>query len=109
MDHVQEEVADWRDALNGHAKTLNAMRKDLVDVRTEMRDGFAKVDENFAKVHDKFELLRQGQEAITDLLTRRLGEPDEETRSGDESGHLAADLGRRVPASAAAREHAVRQ
>jgi hypothetical protein len=66
---AEEDVADWRDALNGHAKTLNAMRKDLVDVRTEMRDGFGK--------------LAKGQELITDLLTRHLSEPCEETRADD--------------------------
>jgi hypothetical protein len=73
---VQEEVADWRDALNGHAKTLTAMRTDLVDVRTEMRDGFKKMRDDFGK-------LAKGQDLITDLLTRHLGEPGEATRADD--------------------------
>ena len=80
VGNVEEEVADWRDALNSHAKTLNAMREDLVDVRTEMRAGFADVR---SEMRDSFGKLAKGQELITDLLTRHLGEPCEETRAGD--------------------------
>jgi hypothetical protein len=92
-----EEVADWRDTLNGHTKTINAIRDDQVDQGkklarvekemhagfAEMNENFAKVDENFAKVQKKFDLLHQGQDRITKLLTRHLDAPDEETRAGD--------------------------
>jgi hypothetical protein len=85
-----QEVADWRGTVNGHTKTLNAMsekidlfqkriderldkaetevRKEFADVRSEMRKGFGK--------------LAKGQELITDLLTKHLDAPDEETRAG---------------------------
>jgi hypothetical protein len=66
------------------------MRTGFADVRSEMRDGFAKVDANFAKVdanfakvEDQFRQVRRGQEAITDLLTRHLGEPGEEMQASD--------------------------
>jgi chromosome segregation ATPase len=45
-------------------------------------ENFARVDENFAKVERKFELLHRGQDRITDLLTRHLGEWTDETRAG---------------------------
>jgi hypothetical protein len=98
---TDREVADWRTTLNNHTKLLNTIRDDVVDqgkkvdkLETEMRDGFAKVDANFArvdanfakvdanfaKVEDKFQLLFRGQEEITQLLTRHLGEPDDKTR-----------------------------
>lgn len=77
---TDQEVADWRTTLNNHTHTLNAMSEQIDNrfnkVEAEMRDGFAKVNE-------KFELLHQGQEQITNLLTRHLGEPDEKTRAGD--------------------------
>lgn len=95
MDDVQdlarrtgEEVADWRDTLNGHTKTLNALRKDQVDqgkrlarVEKEVHAGFDQTNENFTEVEKKFDLLFQGQDRITKLLTRHLGGPDEETRA----------------------------
>jgi uncharacterized coiled-coil DUF342 family protein len=88
-----QEVAEWRTTLNNHTKTLNAMsdqlngRFDKVDERfdkleAEMRDGFAKADKNFAKVEEKFKLLHEGQDRITKLLTRHLGEPDDGTHAG---------------------------
>jgi oligoendopeptidase F len=70
-----EEVANWRQTLDGHTKLLNAIRKDHVDqskrldkLEAEMRNGFGE--------------LAKGQELITGLLTRHLNEPDEETRAG---------------------------
>jgi hypothetical protein len=79
---TDREVADWRQTLNNHTNTLNTIRLNQVDqgktltrLEKEMRDGFAKVE-------DKFELIRQGQEQITDLLTWHLGELDEETSTG---------------------------
>ena len=42
----------------------------------------AKVTRLEAKVDEKFEILHKGQKQITELLTRHLGEPDEETRAG---------------------------
>jgi hypothetical protein len=91
---TDREVAEWRTTLNNHSNMLNGMSEQIderftkVDkrfdkVEAEMRDGFAKVDQNFAKVETKFKLLQQGQDRITKLLTRHLGEPDEETRAGD--------------------------
>jgi esterase/lipase len=98
---TDREVAEWRTTLNNHSNMLNGMSEQIderftkVDkrfdkVEAEMRDGFAKVDQNFAKVDQnfakvetKFKLLQQGQDRITKLLTRHLGEPDEETRAGD--------------------------
>lgn len=95
-----QEVADWRTTLNNHTNTLNAMsdqingrfnkvddRFDKVDKRidkleAEVRDGFAKADKNFAKVEEKFKLLHEGQDRITKLLTRHLGEPDDGTHAG---------------------------
>jgi uncharacterized phage infection (PIP) family protein YhgE len=103
MDDVQklasgtdQEVADWRTTLNNHTNTLNALRDDQVDqgkklarVEKEMQAGFrqmnenfAKVDANFTEVEKKFALLERGQDQITKLLTRHLGEPGEETRTG---------------------------
>jgi hypothetical protein len=83
---TDREVADWRETLNNHTQTLNAMGEkiDLFQERVDDRlDKFeAKVDEGFAKVEKKFKLLHQGQEQITQLLTSHLGEPDEETRAG---------------------------
>lgn len=104
---TDREVSDLQAVLNGHTGVLNAIRDDqrdqgrqfakfeaetrreFADVRAEMRDGFAKVDANFAKVdanfakvEEKFALLSKGQEAITRLLTKHLGDPDDETPAG---------------------------
>lgn len=96
---AEREVSDMQTVFRGHTGVLNAIRDDQVkqgaelasvkaevkNVKAEMHEGFAKVDENFAKVENKFVQLQQGQEQITDLLTRHLGEPAEETRAGDAS------------------------
>ena len=107
---ADKDVADFKTVLVGHTGVINAIRNDQVEqgkelakikaevksVKAEMREGFAKVDqnfakvdqnfakvdENFAKVEDKFAQLREGQEKITDLLTKRLGGPDEEMPAG---------------------------
>ena len=89
MDNVEDlagrtgqEVAEWRATLNNHTELLNAIRDDhvdqgkelvklkveLADVRSEMRKGFGK--------------LAKGQELITDLLTRHLGDADKEPPAG---------------------------
>jgi len=98
MDDVQdlarrtgEEVANWRDTLNNHTKTLNGMSDKIELFQERVDKSFDQVDERFdklegemrdgfAEVERKFELLRKGQEQITNLLTKHLGEPDEETR-----------------------------
>src|SRR5262245_41571239 len=74
---TDREVAGWQITLNNHTKLLNTIRDGQVDqgkrlakLETEMRDGFAKMDANFAMMEDKFELLRQGQDDITKLLTK---------------------------------------
>lgn len=83
---TDQEVSGWRGVLNNHTQALNAMGEkiDLFQKRVDAR--FDEVDDRFdkleAKVDDKFELLRQGQEKITGLLTRHLGETDEETHTG---------------------------
>lgn len=103
---ADKDVADFKTVLVGHTGVINAIRDDQVEqgkqlarVEKEMHAGFArmdanfakvdenfaKVDENFAKVEDKFAQLREGQEQITDLLTRRLGGPDEEVPAGGAS------------------------
>lgn len=90
---TDQEVSGWRGVLNNHTQALNAMGEKIdlfqkrVDARfDEVDDRFDEVDDRFdkleAKVDDKFELLRQGQEKITGLLTRHLGETDEETHTG---------------------------
>ncbi|HEX6353679.1 hypothetical protein [Actinophytocola sp.] len=56
-------------------KHFDKVDKRFDKLEGEMRDGFSEVEK-------KFELLHRGQEQITELLTRHLGEPDEETRSG---------------------------
>jgi uncharacterized coiled-coil DUF342 family protein len=75
VDDVQEEVAAWRATLNGHTQTLNAMREDL-DKHGK------KLDKVEKEMHAGFAKLAKGQELITDLLTRHLGEPDEESGVG---------------------------
>jgi SMC interacting uncharacterized protein involved in chromosome segregation len=89
MDDVQDlagrtgqEVAGWRTTLNNHTRLLNTIKEDQADLRKKVEDGFAKVDENFAEVEKKFQQLHQGQERITKLLTRHLGEPDQEPHTG---------------------------
>lgn len=100
---AESEVSDMQTVFRGHTGVLNAIRNDQVkqgmelasvktevkNVRAEMHDGFAKVDANFAKVDEnftkveaKFELLRDGQDRITELLTRHLDEPAEEKHAG---------------------------
>jgi hypothetical protein len=95
---TDREVSDLHVTLKGHTGVLNAIREDQVDqgkklalvenrmgnLERAVHDGFTKVDENFAKVEEKFDVLHQGQEQITRLLNRRLGELDEETSRGDE-------------------------
>jgi hypothetical protein len=89
---ADKDVADFKTVLVGHTGVINAIRDDQVEhgkqlarVEKEMHAGFARMDENFAKVEDKFAQLREGQEQITDLLTRRLGGPDEEMPAGGTS------------------------
>jgi hypothetical protein len=98
---AESEVSDMQTVFRGHTGVLNAIRQDQVkqgmelasvkaevkNVRAEMHTGFAQVDEEFADVRSEmrkgFGELARGQELITNLLTRHLGEPDEETRAGD--------------------------
>ena len=91
---TDRDVADWRTTLNNHTDLLNGMgdKIDLFQERVDKRftrleakvdANFTMVDANFTKMEDKFELLRKGQDQITKLLTRHLGEPDEEMRAGD--------------------------
>ncbi len=94
---ADKDVADFKTVLIGHTGVINAIRDDQVEhgkrlarLEAEVRSGFANVDANFAKVdtnfgkiEEKFELLSKGQEAITQLLSRHLGEPDEETHAGE--------------------------
>lgn len=47
------------------------MRTGFARVDAEMRDGFARVD---AEARKNYSMLAQGQQKITDLLTRHLGE-----------------------------------
>lgn len=75
VESVKAEVTDVR-------AEVGNVRAEVESVRAEVRDGFAKADENFTEVERKFATLRQGQEQITDLLTRHLGEPDEEASAG---------------------------
>jgi polyhydroxyalkanoate synthesis regulator phasin len=91
-----EEMAGWRTTLNNHTKLLNAIRDDVVDqgkvladqgkklarVEKEMHAGFARIDDNFTEVEKKFAVLYRGQDQITRLLTRALGEPDDGTTAG---------------------------
>ena len=84
--NTDQDVADWRTTLNNHTKTINAwgeqinarfdrveaeMRSEFADVRLEMRTGFG--------------TLAEGQAKITKLLTKHLGEPDDETPAGGAS------------------------
>jgi SMC interacting uncharacterized protein involved in chromosome segregation len=80
---TDREVAEWRTTLNNHTNMLNGMSEQIDERFTKVDKRFDKVDQNFAKVETKFKLLQQGQDRITKLLTRHLGEPDEETRAGD--------------------------
>ncbi|TDV52379.1 hypothetical protein [Actinophytocola oryzae] len=100
---TDREVSDLQVTLKGHNGVLNAIREDQVDQgkkldlverrlgKLEMKvdenfakvdENFAKVDENFAKVEAKFDVLYQGQEKITQLLNRHLGEPDDDIHGG---------------------------
>lgn len=88
MDNVEDlagrtgqEVAEWRATLNNHTKLLKAIRDDHVDQGKHLTGLEAKVTRLEAKVDEKFEILHKGQKQITELLTRHLGEPDDETRA----------------------------
>lgn len=97
LEHGKQLARVEKEMRTGFADVRSEMRDGFADVRSEMRDGFAKVDANFAKVdanfakvdanfakvEDQFRQVRRGQEAITDLLTRHLGEPGEELRASD--------------------------
>jgi hypothetical protein len=97
---AESDAADCKSVLHGQTGVLNAIRKDQVAqaekiavmdakiddgfarVDTEMRDGFARVDtemrDGFARVdaeaRKNYAMLAHGQERITELLTRQLGE-----------------------------------
>lgn len=97
MDNVEglagrtgQEAAGWRTTLDNHTKMINAWgeqlnaRFDRVDARLGQLE--AKVDREMADVRfdmrKGFGKLASGQELITQLLNRHLGEPSEETPAG---------------------------
>ncbi|WP_433267276.1 hypothetical protein ACQPZF_01020 [Actinosynnema sp. CS-041913] len=53
---ADRDVSEFRQALNAHTKTLNALRETQLEHQRETRDGFAKV--------------HQGMNEITGLLTQ---------------------------------------
>jgi hypothetical protein len=57
--------------LRAHTKTLGALRQSQLEQGKEMREGFARVD---AEARQNYAMLAHGQQRITDLLTRSLGE-----------------------------------
>jgi chromosome segregation ATPase len=60
------------DRLDGRIDRVETeMREGFADVRGEMREGFARVD---AEARKNYSMLAQGQQRITDLLTKK---PDE--------------------------------
>jgi hypothetical protein len=78
-----KEVSEWRTTLNNHMKTLNAIRENQIDQGKKLASFEEHFGEFEARVDKKFALLHRGQEQITDLLTRHLGEPNEEASSGE--------------------------
>jgi hypothetical protein len=87
---VEERVDGWQTTLDNHTQTLNAIRDDHVDQGKKLDSLDKKLDNQGkrldrleAEMRDGFGKLAKGQELITGLLTRKLGEPDEETHAGD--------------------------
>ena len=87
---------DWQTTLDNHTGLLNAIRADhlkqretladhgerLERLEKETRDGFKEMRDGFKEMRNRFGKLAKGQELITDLLTRHLPEPGEETHAG---------------------------
>lgn len=96
VTRLEKRVDDWQTVLNGHTNTLNAIREDVVDqgkrlvkveaevtdLRSDVTNLRSDVTDLRSEMRNGFGKLAKGQELITDLLTRHLGEPDEEPRAG---------------------------
>lgn len=74
-----QEVADWRATLNNHTKLLNAMGEKIDLFQKQVNGRFEKVE---TEMRDGFTLLHRGQDQITQLLTRALGETDDGMTAG---------------------------
>ena len=68
VDSVEQRVGGVEQKIDNVEQRIGGVEQKVDNVEKEMRHGFA--------------LLGQGQERITELLTRHLGEPDEETSAG---------------------------
>jgi len=96
---AEKDASDCKAVLIGHTGVLNAIREDQVDqgrklakidtrlgnLETEVRSGFARVDERFAETREgfarvdaearaNFTTLAQGQERLTELMTRHISQ-----------------------------------
>jgi hypothetical protein len=47
---ADRDVSEFRQTLNGHTRTLNALRETQVEHQQETRDGFAKVNEGMNRI-----------------------------------------------------------
>lgn len=94
---AEKEASDCTAVLHGHTGVLNAIREDQVEqskkiakidgrlgrVEADVRTGFARVNAEMGEMRGEMREMRgniatlaQGQEQITELLTRHVGECD---------------------------------
>ncbi len=73
---ADRDVSAMQAELRAHTRTLNALRETQISQGAEMRGEMREMRGEMRDMRGGFALLAQGQERITDLLTRHIDECD---------------------------------